>query len=163
MDAGRVLLPSTVTTTVIEQGAATDVISANVPAFTLTKESHIPDNQSWRDQVIGIDYTAAADCNVIVTVSSTYIVNGTVSAKAYINGAVAVVSAGAGFDGGGISVQCEISGPDYEAKGYFTATHSYAMSAGQTKRFGYFMNYTVFNSETVDLANVYMRLEAVKV
>jgi hypothetical protein len=162
MDASRVLLPSTVTTTVIEQGAATDVISANVPAFTLNADSFTPDSEAMRDNVVSITYAADAACKVVVSVSALYEVSGASAVKVIITGGINISGQWSGFNDT-IQESSILSAPDYNEKGYISTSQTFTVSAGETNTYAFLAKVFRPGSEVVELSNVYMRAEAIKV
>lgn len=162
MDATRVLLPSTITTTVIEQGAATDVISANVPLFILDADSFTPDSEAVRDNVVSITYTTTAPCQVVVTVSALYEVTGASDVKVIITGGINISGQWSGFNDT-IQESSILSAPDYNEKGYISTSQTFSVAAGVTNTYAFLAKVFRPGSEQVELTNVYMRVEAIKV
>lgn len=162
MDAARVLLPSTITTTVIEQGAATDVISANVPSFDLEADSFTPDGEAVRDNVVSITYTTTATSKVVVTVSALYEVTGASAVKVIITGGINISGQWSGFNDT-IQESSILSAPDYNEKGYISTSQTFTVAAGVTNTYAFLGKVLRPGTEQVELTNVYMRVEAIKV
>jgi hypothetical protein len=162
-DGTRFIASGTIGTSVLKPGAATDVVSQDLALFSSVSLEHSPDGEAYRNEAIGITYTAANACTVVVTVASLYEVQNSADSDVSIVGGVYVQG---DFAGGRDSVQTFdlLRTPGYTFKGSFSTSALFTMSAGQTKRFMFLPKYTATGGVTLlQLTNMNMRLEAVKV
>jgi hypothetical protein len=164
IDGGKEVLSQSIITDSIASGATTDVVVETLASFSLTADSHIPDGEIYRDNVIEVSYTATRDCSIGLHFSCAYSIDGAAASNThcYLMGGVYIVG---DFASGVDAAQAThvLSAPDYDAVGQLSCTASFSMAAGETKTFAFLAKRVVFNSETTTLSNISLRLEAIKV
>jgi hypothetical protein len=163
-DGTRFIAPGSITSVTIQQGSATDILSASLALFDNIAASHVPDGEIYRNEAIGIEYTADRNCTVLVSFNSLYEAESAADCNVSIIGGLYVEG---DFAGGGDSIQTfdRLRSPDYEIKGSFSASASFTMAAGETKRFVFLPKFieTLSSVTRLEMKNLYLRVEAVKV